>query len=78
MKKAFYIVLATAALSFAACNGKSDAAQGSADSTAQDSLSAKDSVLVDSLTGDTIYEEDAPNGVATSKDDNEIAPAPER
>lgn len=78
MKKAFYIVLATAALSLAACNGKTDAAQGANDSTAQDTLSATDSVRIDSLTGDTIYDEDAPNGVATSKDDNEIAPAPER
>ena len=78
MKKAFYIVLATVTLSFAACNGKTDAGQGATDSTQQDSLSAQDSVLVDSLTGDTIYEEDAPNGVATSKEDNEIAPPPGR
>ncbi len=78
MKKAFYIVLALATLSLAACNGKTDAAQGEADSTQQDSLAATDSVRVDSLTGDTIYEEDAPNGVATSKEDSEIAPPPGR
>ncbi len=78
MKKAFYIVLATAVLSFASCNGQTGAAEGSADSTQQDSLTEAAAVRIDSLTGDTIYEEDAPNGVATSADDNEIAPPPGR
>lgn len=78
MKKAFYLVLATVALSFAACNGKTDASQDATDSTQQDSLTVTDSVRIDSLTGDTIYVEDAPEGVATSKEDNEIAPPPGR
>ncbi|MBQ7634668.1 MAG: hypothetical protein IJS89_03750 [Bacteroidaceae bacterium] len=78
MKKAFYIVLATAALSLAACNGKTDANQGGTDSLNADSIIPTDSVRIDSLTGDTIYEEDAPQGVATSKEDSEIAPPPGR
>lgn len=78
MKKAFYMVLAITALSLSACRGNSDASQGAADSIPQDSLSVQDSVRVDSLTGDTIYEEDAPKGVPTSKDDKEIAPPPGR
>ncbi|MBR1838080.1 MAG: hypothetical protein IJ786_00805 [Bacteroidaceae bacterium] len=78
MKKAFYIVLATASLSLAACGGKTDSTQATGDSTLTDTLQNAEVVRIDSLTGDTIYEEDAPEGVATSKEDNEIAPPPRR
>ncbi|MBP3227810.1 MAG: hypothetical protein J6M53_03375 [Bacteroidaceae bacterium] len=78
MKRAFFFVLAATALSFAGCNGKTDGSQAATDTLGTDTITANDTVKIDPETGDTIYEEDAPNGVATSKDDAEIAAPPAR